>query len=55
MAKGKYKYWLTEEGLLKIEGWARGGLTNEQIVTNMGIKQQTLDNWRISMLTFLTP
>ena len=23
MAKGKYEYWLTEEGLLLLEGWAR--------------------------------
>ena len=26
MAKGKYQEWLTPEGLLKIEGWARDGL-----------------------------
>lgn len=29
MAKGKYEHWLTPEGLLKIEGWARDGLTDE--------------------------
>lgn len=23
MAKGKYEYWLTPEGLLKIEGWPK--------------------------------
>lgn len=27
MAKGKYEYWLTPEGLLQLEGWARDGLT----------------------------
>ncbi len=27
MAKGKYQEWRTPEGLLKIEGWARDGLT----------------------------
>lgn len=24
-----YKDWITEEGLIKIEGWARDGLVNE--------------------------
>ena len=35
MAKGKYEYWLTQEGLLELEGWARDGLTDEQIAYNM--------------------
>lgn len=46
MAKGKYADWITEEGLLKIEGWARDGLTDEQIAENMGIKRQTLYEWK---------
>lgn len=46
MAKGKYEYWLTEEGLLLLEGWARDGLTDEQIAKNMGIKRQTLYEWK---------
>ena len=46
MAKGKYEYWLTPEGLLKIEGWARDGLTDEQISQNMGIAYSTLRSWR---------
>lgn len=45
MAKGKYQEWLTEDGLLKIEGWARNGLTNEQIAKNIGINQDTLYSW----------
>lgn len=45
MAKGKYEYWLTPEGLLKLEGWARDGLTNEQIALNMGITRKTLQEW----------
>ncbi|PJH58674.1 transposase, partial [Salmonella enterica subsp. enterica serovar Typhimurium] len=32
----KYTEWLTKEGLTKIEGWARDGLTNEQIAQNIG-------------------
>lgn len=46
MAKAKYAEWLTPEGLLKIEGWARDGLTDEQIAQNMGIAYSTLRSWR---------
>ena len=46
MASGKYQEWLTDEGLLKIEGWARDGLTDEQIAHNMGIRRETLYDWK---------
>ena len=46
MAKGKYHEWLTDEGLLKLEGWARDGLTDEQIAHNMGINIATLYAWK---------
>ena len=46
MAKGKYEYWLTEEGLLKLEGWARDGLTEEQIAKKMDIGYSTLQAWK---------
>ena len=46
MAKGKYQEWLEPEGLLKIEGWARDGLTEEQIAENMGISRSTLSEWK---------
>lgn len=45
MAKGKYEYWLTPDGLLRIGGWARDGLTDEQIAKNMGISRSTLNEW----------
>lgn len=45
MAKGKYKEWLTAEGLHKIMEWARQGLTNEQIAQNMGIAEKTFYRW----------
>ena len=45
MAKGKYEYWLTQEGLLKLEAWARDGLVDEQIAKNMGISRSTLNEW----------
>lgn len=40
------KKWIGEEGLLKIEGWARDGLTDEQIAQNMGISVRTLYRWK---------
>lgn len=46
MAKGKYEEWLEPEGLLKIQGWARDGLTEEQIAYNMGIRRSTLSEWK---------
>lgn len=46
MAKAKYEEWILEEGLLKIQGWARDGLTEEQIAHNMGIAVSTLGNWK---------
>lgn len=46
MAKGKYQYWLTEEGLLKLEGWAKDGLTDEQIAKNISINPTTLYDWK---------
>jgi hypothetical protein len=51
--KGKYHNWLTKEGLIKIEGWAKDGLTDKQIAHNMGIHPATLYEWqnRFSKLT----
>lgn len=46
MAKGKYQEWLTPEGLLKVEGWARDGLIDEQIAQNIGIRAATLYEWK---------
>lgn len=46
MAKGKYEEWLTVEGLILLEGWARDGLTDEQIAKNIGIKRPTLYEWK---------
>lgn len=46
MAKGKFQEWLTPEGLLKMEGWARDGLIDEQIAQNIGIRAATLYEWK---------
>nr|DAK49218.1 MAG TPA: terminase small subunit [Caudoviricetes sp.] len=42
----KYTEWLTEEGLIKINGWARDGLIDEQIATNIGISYSTFKEWK---------
>lgn len=46
MAKGKYQKWIEPDGLLRIQGWARDGLTDEQIAGNMGVSYSTLRDWR---------
>jgi len=42
----KYDRWLTEEGLLKITGWARDGLIDKQIAHNMGVSYTSLREWK---------
>lgn len=44
--KGKYHKWITEEGLRKIEAWARDGLVEKQICYNMGIGVTSLNEWK---------
>ena len=46
MAKGKYASWLEEDNLILLQGWARDGLTDEQIAHNMGIRRETLIAWK---------
>lgn len=46
MAKGKYEKWLKPENLILLEGWARDGLTDDQIAHNMGIHRDTLNEWK---------
>lgn len=46
MAKGKYEEWLRPDNLLRIEGWARDGLTDEQIAKNIGISKKTFYEWK---------
>ena len=41
-----YKDWTTEEGLLKIRGWARDGLINSEIAERIGIAEGTLYSWK---------
>ena len=46
MAKGKYQRWLEPDGLTRLEGWARDGLTDEQIAKNCGCNAGTLYEWK---------
>lgn len=53
MARVNAKDWITEEGLTKIQGWARDGLTDEQIAHNIGCSVKTLYNWKKAHLPIL--
>lgn len=44
--KGKYTEWLNPDGLTRIQGWARDGLTDEQLAQNIGIAPRTYYEWR---------
>lgn len=44
MAKSKWEE--VKEKLILVEGWARDGLTNEQIAENLGINQDTFYNYK---------
>lgn len=42
----KYQEWLEPDGLTRLEGWARDGLTEQQIAHNMGCGLSTLKEWK---------
>lgn len=46
MAKGKYQKWLEPDGLTLLEGWARDGLTDEQLAQKIGVSCSTLYSWK---------
>lgn len=43
--KGKFAEWLTVDGQTRLTGWARDGLTDDQIAHNIGINRATLYDW----------
>lgn len=49
----KVDEWLEEDKLILLEGWARDGLSEEQIATNIGICLKTLYNWKTNNLPIL--
>ena len=42
----KYQQWVEPEGLALREGWAREGLTEEQIGRRMDVSPSTLRSWK---------
>lgn len=46
IAKGKFDRWRTKEGLTLLEGWARDGLTDEELSKRMGISRETFYRWK---------
>jgi hypothetical protein len=46
IAQSKYEKWLEPDGLILLQGWARDGLTEEQIAHNMGISARTLSTYK---------
>lgn len=49
---GKWDYWLTDEGLTLVTGWAMDGLTDIQIAKQMGIADSTFREWKKRFPTF---
>ena len=46
MALSKINEWLKKDKLILLEGWARDGLTDEQIAKNIGISRASLYEWK---------
>jgi hypothetical protein len=42
----KYQNWITDTGLLRLEGWARDGLTDTEIAKKVGVNPATLSVWK---------
>ena len=42
----KINEWLEKDKLILLEGWARDGLTDEQIAKNIGIATSTFYEWK---------
>ena len=46
MNNGKWNDFNTKENMIRVEGWARQGLTDLQIAEKIGISVSTFYNWR---------
>ena len=44
--KSKYDEFIARKGLVLVQGWARDGLTDDQIAHNIGIRRSTLYEWK---------
>lgn len=48
----KINEWLEKDKLILLEGWARDGLTDEQIAKNIGIATSTFYEWKKKQIEF---
>ena len=48
----KINEWLEKDKLILLEGWARDGLTDEQIAKNIGIATSTFYEWKKKEIEF---
>lgn len=48
----KINDWLENDKLILLEGWARSGLTDEQIAKNIGIATSTFYEWKKKEIEF---
>ena len=46
IATGKYRDWITEDGIDTIRGWARDGFSDTQIAKNIGVSRQQFYEWQ---------
>ncbi len=46
MARARYEYWLSDDGLMLVAAWTRDGLTDAQIAGKMGVSRSTLSDWK---------
>ena len=44
--KGIYHKWIKGDGLVKVRGWARDGLSDKDIAHNIGIAEGTIYEWK---------
>ena len=44
--KDRSEVWRDEDGLLRIEGWAREGMTDARLAERMGVGASTLRRWK---------
>lgn len=45
-SRSKVDEWLDNDSLIRLAGWARSGLTDAQIAHNIGIRRETLIQWK---------
>lgn len=55
MARAKYQEWIDDpDKRTLLSGWARKGLSDQQIAKNIGISRSTLNEWRKNIRSLRT-